>query len=60
VGSFVVAAALTPTPDMVNQTLLALPIIVLYEISIWLIKIFEGNKAKGEGSVRGSASIERN
>jgi len=40
-GSFVVGAALTPTPDMVNQTLLALPIIVLYELSIWLIKIFD-------------------
>ncbi|MCP4649040.1 MAG: twin-arginine translocase subunit TatC [PVC group bacterium] len=40
VGSFIIAAALTPTPDMVNQTLLALPIIVLYELSIWLVKIF--------------------
>jgi sec-independent protein translocase protein TatC len=40
-GSFIVAAVLTPTPDMVNQTLLALPIIVLYELSILLIRIFE-------------------
>ena len=40
-GSFIVGAALTPTPDMVNQTLLALPIIVLYELSILLIRIFE-------------------
>ncbi|MFH1092937.1 MAG: twin-arginine translocase subunit TatC [Candidatus Omnitrophota bacterium] len=43
-GSFFVGAALTPTADMVNQTLLALPIIVLYEMSIWLIKIFEKKK----------------
>ncbi len=35
--SFVAAAALTPTPDMVNQTLLALPMILLYEASIWMI-----------------------
>ncbi len=40
-GSFIIGAALTPTPDMVNQSLLALPIIVLYELSIWLVKIFE-------------------
>lgn len=40
-GSFIIGAALTPTPDMVNQTLLALPIIVLYELSIWLVRIFE-------------------
>lgn len=48
-GSFIVGAALTPTPDMVNQTLLALPIIVLYEMSIWLIKIFEKKKEVQSG-----------
>ena len=41
VGSFIVAAILTPTPDMVNQTFLALPIIILYEISIWLVQWFK-------------------
>ncbi|MBU4305113.1 MAG: twin-arginine translocase subunit TatC [Candidatus Omnitrophica bacterium] len=46
-GSFVIGAALTPTPDMVNQTLLAVPLIVLYELSIWLIRIFE-HKALNE------------
>ncbi|MCG2712687.1 MAG: twin-arginine translocase subunit TatC [Candidatus Omnitrophica bacterium] len=48
-GSFIIGAALTPTPDMVNQTLLALPIIVLYEMSIWLIKIFEKKKEVQSG-----------
>ena len=33
VGAFVVAAVLTP-PDVITQTGLALPLIVLYEISI--------------------------
>jgi sec-independent protein translocase protein TatC len=40
VGVFVVAAVVTP-PDPISQTLLALPIILLYEISIlcvWLIE----------------------
>lgn len=37
--SFVVAAVLTPTPDPLNQTLMAIPIIVLYEISAVLIWI---------------------
>lgn len=36
-GSAVFAAILTPTPDMVNQVLLALPLILLYEISVALI-----------------------
>jgi len=39
--SFIIGAALTPTPDMVNQALLAVPLIILYEISIWLVKLFE-------------------
>jgi len=39
VGAFVVAAIITPTFDPVNQSLVALPLIVLYELSIWLAKL---------------------
>jgi sec-independent protein translocase protein TatC len=35
--SFVVAAILTPTPDPVNQFIMAMPIILLYQFSIVLI-----------------------
>ncbi|MBT4354300.1 MAG: twin-arginine translocase subunit TatC [Rhodospirillaceae bacterium] len=38
--AFVVAAVITP-PDVISQILLAVPIIVLYEISIWCSKIIE-------------------
>ena len=34
--SFIAAAALTPTPDAFNQLLMAVPIIILYEIGILL------------------------
>lgn len=44
--AFVLAAFLTPTPDAFNQTLMAVPIIVLYEIGIWASVIF--NKKKEE------------
>lgn len=37
--AFVVAAIITPTRDMVSQTLLAIPLILLYEISLVLIRI---------------------
>lgn len=40
VAVFVVAAILTP-PDPISQTLLALPIILLYEISIWCVALIE-------------------
>lgn len=39
--AFVVAAIITPTFDPVNQTLVALPLIVLYELSIWLAKLVQ-------------------
>ena len=46
VGAFVAAAVFTPTFDPVNQTLLASPIIVLYEIGIWLSKLANRRRIK--------------
>lgn len=37
--SFLAAAVLTPTPDVFNQLLMAVPLIVLYQISIGLLVI---------------------
>lgn len=39
VGAFVLGAMITPTIDPINQTLVALPVIVLYEVGIWLAKL---------------------
>jgi sec-independent protein translocase protein TatC len=38
--SFIIAAFLTPTPDMVNQTLLAMPMIALYFLGVGVAYIF--------------------
>jgi sec-independent protein translocase protein TatC len=38
--SFIIAAILTPTPDVVNQLLMAGPLIVLYEVSIFAVALF--------------------
>lgn len=38
--SFIVAAILTPTPDVVNQLLMAGPLIILYEVSIIAVTFF--------------------
>ena len=40
---FVVAAILTP-PDVITQVFLAIPLILLYEFSIWISTIVERNK----------------
>ena len=37
--AFILAAIITPTFDPVNQCLVAVPLIILYELSIWLAKL---------------------
>jgi sec-independent protein translocase protein TatC len=44
VGAFVIAAVLTP-PDVLSQLSLALPLMVLYEGSIWSVKLVEKRAA---------------
>lgn len=39
--AFIVAAVVTPTSDIINQLLMALPLIILYEISIVAVWLFE-------------------
>jgi sec-independent protein translocase protein TatC len=47
VGVFIVAAVVTP-PDPISQTLLALPIILLYFASVGCVKIIEIRRAREE------------
>ena len=44
--SFVVAAVITPTPDAVNQSIVAGTMIILYEISIWLAWLVQQKRVK--------------
>jgi sec-independent protein translocase protein TatC len=37
--AFILAAMITPTIDPINQSLVAVPLIILYEMSIWLAKL---------------------
>ncbi len=43
--AFIIAAIITPTFDPINQSLVAIPLIVLYELSIWLAKLVQPKKA---------------
>ncbi len=45
--AFVIAAILTPTPDVVNQLLMAGPLLVLYEISVVAVAVFGKRKFFG-------------
>ena len=50
VGVFIVAAIFTP-PDPLSQISLAVPIILLYEISIWMARLVERKKAEEEARI---------
>jgi len=43
--AFVLAAIITPTFDPINQCLVAVPLILLYELSIWLARLVQKKKA---------------
>jgi sec-independent protein translocase protein TatC len=47
--AFVVAAVLTP-PDIISQVSLALPTIILYELSIWSVKLVERRRLAREAA----------
>jgi sec-independent protein translocase protein TatC len=44
-GAFVIAAVLTP-PDVISQLSLAIPLLLLYELSIWSVKLVEKKAAR--------------
>ncbi len=54
VGAFVLAAVLTP-PDVISQMSLAIPLLILYEGSIWSVRIVE-KRAKARASAAAAAA----
>ncbi|HEY1310320.1 MAG TPA: twin-arginine translocase subunit TatC, partial [Pseudolabrys sp.] len=54
VVAFVIAAVLTP-PDVLSQMSLALPLVALYEGSIWSVKIVE-KRAQADEAAKAAAA----
>jgi sec-independent protein translocase protein TatC len=46
--AFIIAAVLTPTPDMINQTLMAVPMLLFYEVGILLLTLIEKRRKARE------------
>ena len=44
----IVAAVITPSPDWTSQTIVAVPLIILYEISIFISKRVDKKRIKAE------------
>lgn len=47
-GSFIVAAIITPTPDPINQTIIAGPVIIVYQIGVIIILVAHYKKRRVE------------
>lgn len=45
-ASFVIAAIITPTPDVLNQTLLALPVVIMYQLGIVVVMLRNKSQSK--------------
>ncbi len=49
VGVVVVAAVVTP-PDPISQLMLAIPLVLLYEVSIWCVRLIELRRRKADAA----------
>ncbi len=56
IGAFVLAAMITPTFDPLNQSLVAVPLILLYEVGILLARIFRNREKVSEARKKTVAS----
>ena len=53
-GIFIVAAIVTP-PDPISQITLAIPLILLYEVSIWCVWLIERKRIKAQEAAEAPA-----
>jgi len=49
--AFILAAIITPTFDPINQSLVAVPLVILYEMSIWLARLVYRKPAEAATAV---------
>jgi sec-independent protein translocase protein TatC len=57
VGVVIVAAIITP-PDPISQLSLAVPVILLYEVSIWMARLFERKREQEEAELEAELATE--
>jgi sec-independent protein translocase protein TatC len=55
-GAFIVAAVISPTPDIMNQTMFALPIILMYQIGVLLVWLQNSSRARRQRKADSAAA----
>lgn len=56
--AFIIAAILTPTPDVINQTLMAVPMLLFYEVGIQVLVLFEKKRERERKKEEAEAAAE--
>jgi len=56
ISAFILGALITPTFDPINQSLVAAPLIILFEMSIWLAKLVQRRESRVSTSLPTPAS----
>src|SRR5690554_4129610 len=51
-GAVILAAAITPTVDPINLAVVAIPLIILYEVSIWVMRAAQKGATRIEDELR--------
>jgi sec-independent protein translocase protein TatC len=46
----IIAAVVTPTPDVFNMALMGVPLYVLFEVGVIVVKIIERKRGRAEGT----------
>jgi sec-independent protein translocase protein TatC len=55
--NFVIGAVLTPSPDWVSQSMLAVPMCVLYLLGVLVAYLFGGKRARGTTEIQQQATV---
>jgi sec-independent protein translocase protein TatC len=54
---FVIAAALTPSNDAFSMLMMAIPLVILFMISVWAVKLTQGRKKRAQDAATDSQAV---
>lgn len=59
VGAFILGAMISPTPDIMNQAFLAVPIIAMYQLGVILVWIQNGARARKLARANAASGVQQ-
>ena len=59
VGAFIIGAMISPTPDIMNQAFLAVPIIAMYQLGVMMVWLQNGARARKQARMDARAGVQQ-